>query len=290
MNKAGELMPNVKFFEGERWLVLTGLLGFLLAGICGVWVLLNGGPVAPDGDVAKAISFNAALGLFLLTTAAIVPFAAMKSKGKAFFRWGYILLALYSYFAETVQNFRGVNPRFVEDGAAFDTIVSNIFALVAFLLILFYLFLGIQYFRSRAYAQRPELVLGIRYAMIAIVVSFAAGLWLSFNQGRFTGQAGNIIWFHGLGFHALQAVPFVAWLAERKSPSSSVRRRLIHVTGIAFLIGLLTIGLQTLLGDSIFEWTALPIIALCSFLIAMVPVLFLLRQADNKKWNIHANG
>jgi hypothetical protein len=186
--------PAVKLFEGERWLALTGLLGVLLAGLCAVWVMLNGGPVSPYGDVSKAISFNAALGLFLLSTAAIIPLSALGVKSRAFFRWSYILLALYAYSAETVQNFRGVM-------------------------------------------------------------------------------------LHGLGFHALQAVPFVAWLTERTSLTPPVRRRWIHLTGIAYLLGLTVIGWQTILGYSIFEWSALPLLAVGCFLIAFVPVVLMLRQA-----------
>lgn len=129
----------VTFFEGEKWLVLTGLLGFLLAAICGVWVLLHGGPVSPDGDVMKAFSFNAALGLFLLSTAAIMPFTALGKISREIFRWSYIFLALYSYGAETVQNFRGIDPRFVKGGTPFDDWVGDVFTFVALFLVLFYL-------------------------------------------------------------------------------------------------------------------------------------------------------
>ncbi|MBD1381736.1 hypothetical protein [Metabacillus arenae] len=274
----GDVNPLIKLFEGERWLVLTGLLGFLLAGICGVWVILYGGSVAPDGDVSKAFSFNAALGMFLLSTAAIIPLSAMGTKSKAIFRWSYIILALYSYFAETLQNFRGINPRFVKDGTTFDFAVSTGFTFVALLLVLFYLFLGIQFFRRKAYILRPELVLSIRYAMIAVMVSFAAGIWISINQGRFTGLHGNIIWLHGLGFHSLQAVPFVAWLTERKTLLPSVRIRLIHLTGIAYLLGLVAIGWQTMLGYSILKWSVLPFIASCCFLISLAPMVIMIRQ------------
>lgn len=275
----GDTTPAVKFFEGERWLVLTALFGFLLAGICAIWVMVYGGAVSPRGDVAKAISFDAALGLFLLSTAAIVPLAGMGAKSRSFFRWSYIILALYSYSAETVQNFRGVNPRFVRDGSSFDIAVGSGFAFVALLLVLYYLFFAIQYFRPKAYKLRPELIVGIRYAMVAVMFSFAAGIWISVNQGRLVGLHGNIIWLHGLGFHALQAVPFVAWLTERTSLAPSVRRKFIHLTGIAYLLGLAAIGWQTFLGLSILEWSALPLLAGGCFLIALIPVVLLLRQA-----------
>ncbi|WP_199620395.1 hypothetical protein [Paenibacillus alkalitolerans] len=268
-----------KLFEGEKWLVLTGLLGFALAGICAIWVMVYGGAVSPDGDITKAISFNAALGLFLLSTAAISPISAMGARSRAVFRWSYIVLALYSYFAETVQHFRGVNPRFVEDGSAFDEAVSNVFALVALLLVVYYVFLAVQYFRRTTYELRPEMVLGIRYAMIATMLSFAAGIWISVNQGRYTGLEGNIIWLHGLGFHALQAVPIVAWLAERTSLPAEVRRRMIHAAGTSFLLGLAAVGWQTYLGRSIFELSEFPFIAFVFFLASLAAGAFVLREA-----------
>ncbi|MGG1658573.1 hypothetical protein [Brevibacillus sp. NRS-1366] len=282
--------PAVRFFEGEKWLVITGLLGFLLAGICAIWVMLYGGVVEPKGDVSKAFSFNAALGLFLLSTAAIVPFSAMKTRSRAFFRWSYIALALYSYGAETMQNFRGVDPRFVKNGTPFDVAVGSIFTFVALLLVLFYVLFAASFFRRKAYLQSPELVVGIRYAMIAIMLSFTAGVWISFNQGRFVGLQGNIIWLHGLGFHALQAVPFVAWLSTRKRHLSLGYKRLIHVSGIAYLLGLVAVGWQTFLGHAILEWSVLPLLATCCFLIAFMPAVILLRQKDISQKTRHAFG
>jgi hypothetical protein len=272
---------SVKFFEGEKWMVVTGLLGCFIAGICAIWVMLNGGPVAPDGDVLKAVSFDAALGLFLLSTAAIIPFAAMGAKSKKFFRRSIIVLTLFCYFAETVQNFRGVNPRFVENGTPFDNVVSALFTLVAFLLVLYYLFLAVYFFRKKAYLQRAVLVVGIRYSMIAVMLSFAAGIWISVNEGRFTGLHGNIIWLHGLGFHALQAVPFAAWLIERKSLNKLTGHTFIHITGIAFILGLVAIGWQTYLGYSIFHFTVVSLLAICWFLISLVPVVIMLRRSKS---------
>lgn len=274
----GGQQRSLRFFEGEKYLVVTGLLGFVLAFFCATIAWVNGEVVAPEGNMLKAFSFNAALGLFLLSTAAIVPFSGMGSKNRIFFRWSYISLAMYSYFAETVQNYRGVNPRFVAGGTNYDVAVGSIFTFVAFLLILFYLYLAVPFFRAKAYRLRPALVLGIRYAICAIMLSFAAGIWISVNEGRSVGLGGNIIWLHGLGFHALQAVPFVAWLTERRALRSSVNHRLIHLTGIFYVLGLLVIGWQTLLGHSIFAWTVLPLLAAFCFLLAFVPVILLLRN------------
>jgi len=261
----GDTIPRVSFFQGEKALVLTGLLGFLLAGICAVWVLLYGASVSPGGDVSKAFSFNAALGMFLLSTAAISPFSGMSPISRTIFRWSYILLALYSYFAENVQNFRGIDPRFHGNGSAFDHIVSNTFGIIALFLVLFYLFFGLAFFRKKAYRLRPELVLGIRYSIVAVMFSLAGGIWISFLQSRYTGLDGNIIWLHGIGFHALQVVPVVALLAER-ALSEQVRKRWVHLTGLFYLLGLIAIGWQTHLGLSIFEMSFFPLLAWASFL------------------------
>jgi hypothetical protein len=219
------------------------------------------------------------LGIFLLSTAAIAPFSAMGARSRSWFRKIYIGLALYSYGAETVQNFRGVNPRFVESGSTFDEAVGNIFTFVALFLVLFYLYLGVQFFRARAYKLRPEMALSVRYAMIAVTVSFAAGIWISVNEGRFIGAAGNIIWLHGLGFHALQAVPLVAWLAERTNAKAFARRGFIHMAGTAYLLGLVAIGWQTKNGNTIMEWSSLPIVAGFCFLISLTVGAAVLRKA-----------
>jgi len=265
-------------FEGERALVLTAILGFVLALLCQAWVWMYGADVSPKGNIANAVSFNAALGLFLLSTAAIVPQSLMGRKRKAVFRWSYIMLALYCYFAETVQNFRGVNPRFVKGGTPFDVTVGSVFAFVALLLILFYLFLAAHYFRRQVYTLHPELTVGIRYAMIAIVISFAAGIWISENQGRIVGDHGNIIWLHGLGFHALQALPIVGWLAGRASLSARVRMLGVHAAGLAFLLGLLAMGWQTYLGRSVLELSGITLLVSGCFLASLAAGVIVLRS------------
>ncbi|MEK3882966.1 hypothetical protein [Paenibacillus sp. PL2-23] len=256
------------WFKGEKALVWTGILGLVLAWLCGVGALVYGTEHVTGEGLAKAASFNAALGVFLLSTAAIAPMAAWGRRGRAVFRWSYILLSLYAYFAETVQHMRGVNPRFVENGTAFDAAVATGFTFDALLLVLLYLFFAAQFFRKRSYHQQPAVVLSIRYGMAAVMLSFAGGVLLSVNGGRFMGAEGNLIWFHGLGFHAVQVLPFVAWLTLRSTLPSAFSRTLIHIFGISFICGLATIGWQTLLGRSLVEWTALPLAALAFFLVA----------------------
>lgn len=278
--KAGPFRPG-RLFAQEKALAATGLLGFALAVFCGVWTLIFGGEMGDGGNISKAVSFNAAVGIFLLSTAAIAPYSAMGRGGRAFFRWGYVALAFYAYFAETVQNFRGVNPRFVENGSAFDNAVAILFGVVALLLVLLYLPFAGSFFTRRSYKANPALATGIRYAMVAVFLSFAAGIWISMNQGRYVGLSGNIIWLHGLGFHALQAMPFAAWLVSFGTGTGG-KKLSLHVIGAGYIGGLVMIGLQTLRGHTMLEWSAWPLLALACFMIAAVPVLMLLREAMKK--------
>jgi len=255
------------WFKGEKWMVITGLLGFALALVCGLGALLLGTEDTPGSGMAKAFSFNAALGIFLLSTAAVSPYSGMGRKGRAFFRWSYIALALYSYFAETVQHIRGVNPRFVTDGSAFDLAVAIGFGMVAMLLVAYYLVFAAAFFRKRASQQQRGVVLSVRYAMIAVMFSFIGGICISIHGGRYIGLEGNLIWFHGLGFHALQVLPIIAWLAWSSTMTVRLQQTLIHIAGVTFIGGLTAIGVQTLLERSLLEWSLLPLAALALFVV-----------------------
>ena len=58
--------------------------------------------------MGDAFSFNAAIGTFLLSIAAILPFAKLGARKRKAMRWLFIIAALYSYAIETIQNFRGL--------------------------------------------------------------------------------------------------------------------------------------------------------------------------------------
>ncbi|HZG84717.1 hypothetical protein [Paenibacillus sp.] len=280
--RTGQGNDAAALFRGEGALTLAGLLGFLLAGVCGAWALAFGGGVAPDGDVWKAFSFNAALGVFLLSTAAILPLSGLSDRGKRLFRRSYLILAMYSYFAETAQHFRGVNPRFPEGGAAFDTFLGIGFGIVALLLVLAYAALAAQYFRKRAAAIRPDMVLAIRYAMAAVMLSFAAGIGIALNGGSAVGESGSLLWLHGLGFHALQALPFAAWLAERKARARE-RRGLIHFAGASYAAGLAAVGWQTALGEPVLSWSLPSLLAFACFAASLAPAARLLWNDARKR-------
>ena len=73
----------------------------------------------------------------------------------------------------------------------------------------------------------------------------------------------------------------------RKSVNPAVKPILIHISGLAYLLGLIAIGWQTFLGYSIAEWSLLPILAGSCFLVSFTPVIWLLSQSNRSVEPIH---
>ncbi|MGM0882492.1 MAG: hypothetical protein ACQEXQ_15810 [Bacillota bacterium] len=252
---------NGRLFAGERLLVMVGLLGFALAAFIALYIGFNGAAVLPEGNLESAFSFDAAIGLFILSIAAIMPLSGLSSRKRAIIRWLLIQGTLYAYAAETIQHFRGINPRFTKVGTLADNIFGALFGLESLVIIVATVLLAVPFFRKRRPEVRPLLILGIRYAFVSTMVAFAGGLWMIALQSRYTGDAGNLIVLHGLGFHALQALPLLGWLLERARTDGKIARTWIHAGSIAWMISILLIAVQTVLGLSAFELTALPVLA-----------------------------
>lgn len=270
----------MKLFEGERWLVITGLLGFTLANGIAMYICLQGAIILPEGDLRDAFSFNVAIGIFLLSVAAILPFARFGVRKRKVFRGLLIIASLYSYTIETVQNFRGFNPRFSREGSFVEIIGGMLFGVVSLIIVVLMLLLTIQFFRIKTPFERPLLLIGIRYALFSVLIANLAGIWMILLQDRFSGDTGNIIVLHGIGFHALQTLIFLGWLLEKAQLAERVKKLLLHFGCISWTISIVIIGLQTGLGRTVFELTTLPIIScillLVWFGIVIVPfVLFI---------------
>ncbi len=260
-----------KLFEGEKRLVYTALFGFLLAAVCGVYAILHGPVVLPEGNVQDAFSFNAAVGIFILSVAAFMPLAGFEDKKRLRLRSAFIWTTLLGYGIETVQHFRGINPRFTQSSSIIDAIANGIFGLVCLMFIIITVIFAAAFFKKNRSDQRPLLSLAIRHAFISIVLSFAAGAVMILLQNRFLGPAGNFIILHGIGFHALQSLPIIAWLLEKSQTNRLTRRNikltpkgLIHAGSIAWTAAVIWIALQTLLGKTVFEWSLLPLLTFAS--------------------------
>lgn len=69
-------------------------------------------------------------------------------------------------------------------------------------------------------------------------------------------------------------------MSTRTSLSIWVRLRMIHLTGICYVLGLIFIGWQTMLGHTILEWSTLTVAAGFSFLLSLAAGALMLRNAD----------
>ncbi|SFH97774.1 MULTISPECIES: hypothetical protein [unclassified Bacillus (in: firmicutes)] len=257
-NQKVDTMPGMKLFDGEKLLVIISMLGFVLAVGVAVYIELYGAITFPKGDLEQAFSFNAAIALFILSIAAILPITGLSSRKRTAIRWTFTLTTLYAYAVETIQHFRGINPRFTRANSAIDSIAGALFGLDSLLIIIVTVLLAIPFYRKGQMNERPLLVLGIRYALFSTIIAFASGIWMIALQGRYTGEAGNLIVLHGLSFHALQALTLLGWVSERTYTCSRHALRRIHFGGFAWTLSIVLIGLQTALGRSVFELTLLP--------------------------------
>ena len=282
--------PTVKLFEGERALVITGILGFILSAGIAIYMLFRGSIILPEGNVKDAFSFNAAIGTYILSIAAILPLTRLNSARRKAVRRLFIFTSLYCYTIETVQNFRGISPRFSREGTVVDMAAGILFGVVSLVLVGLAVVLTVHFLRLKKPTQRPLLIMGIRYAFISVLAANIAGLWMILLQDRLTGVTGNIIVLHGIGFHALQTLVLPAWLLEKAVINESFKKRLIHAGCIAWLLMIVMIGIQTALGHSVFEITGLPIMAFLLFLIwfGTVVVACMLRFKKRKKLTVTA--
>jgi hypothetical protein len=262
-----ENQPSVKLFQGERALIITGLIGFLLSAGISIFIFFNDPIIAPEGNMRDAFSFNAAIGMFILSIAAILPLSRFGARKRKVVRWLFIFTSIYSYTIETLQNFRGINPRFSREGTVVDIAAGMLFGVISLVLVALTIVLMVHFLRMKQPHGRPFLIMGIRYAFLSVLAANSAGIWMILLQDRLTGGTGNLIVLHGVGFHALQTLILPAWLLEKAQIHEKYKKTMIHTGSIAWMLMVLVLGIQTALGQSVFEITILPIIALLFFLI-----------------------
>jgi hypothetical protein len=274
--------PAVKLFEGERALVLTGVIGFFLAGCIAIYMLFKGPIILPEGNMKDAFSFNAALGMFILSIAAILPLTTFTNRKRKAIRSLFIVTTLYSYTVETLQNFRGISPRFSRVGIGIDIGAGILFGVVSLVLVTLIVILAIHFWRMRFPHKRPLLILGIRYAFLSAIAANIAGIWMIMLQDRLTGEAGNLIVLHGIGFHALQTLILPAWLLEKVQINEHLKKVLVHTSSFAWMVMILLIGIQTGLGKTVFESTLLPFLSSLFLLVwfgtLIIPLVLFYKQ------------
>ena len=235
-----------------KWpaLTLLGLAGLALAAICLAAALIRGVEISPEGNLLDTATFDAALGFFMLTLAVLASGIPWRSRERRVWTSLLIGLTLYAYAIETVQAFRGLDPRFSRVAGSIDQAAGGIFFLVALAIMLCFTTVAVKYFLAPA----TPLTVGVRYGALASWVAFGVGIWMSLvTRGRVVPEAGNLLVVHALGFHGLQTIPGVALLLRWTGTAQSVARRRVHCAGLAWLTACLAVAWQSGTGRPIAE-------------------------------------
>jgi hypothetical protein len=233
----------------ERTMVVLGAVGLLLAAVCAVVAMVNGGwVIAPEGRLLEAAKFDAALGIYLLTLALLVPLAGFSANGRR--RWiGWTIgLTIFAFAMENVQAWRGLDPRFSRVAGPLDQALGGVFFFSALGVGVLFAVLMARFFREETLSDHPALALALRYAAVAAIIAFGVGIGMSVAQGRYINGLGNLMPIHASGFHGLQALPLVALLLGWSRLPSSAAIRWIHIAGIGWLAVCVGLLLQALAG------------------------------------------
>ena len=248
-------------YREERGLTATALVGVGMGLAVLVVAGVRGAAIAPEGDLMKPATFDIAVGIFLLSLIPWLPVSGFSDAARRTWRLWMIGLGLYAFGIETVQQLRGIDPRFSRAEP-----VSQLFGAVFFMSALGIATLAValaaRAFDTRAAGRRGLLVLSARWASASMLIGFLAGIWLSANQGRFVGEAGNLLPLHAAGFHALQAIPLVALLLAWSAVPVETGRRWVHVAGAAWAGACVAIWWHTALGKPVTDLAGTGIVSL----------------------------
>jgi hypothetical protein len=229
----------------ERAVTAVALLGIVLGLGCAAAIGIRGGElVGTEGHLRKAMTFDIAVGIYLLTLVMLMPLARFSPAGGAAWRVAQVGLTLFAFGMENVQVARGIDPRFTRVGSVTDQVLGGLFFLAAVgMIVLFAILAGKILVRRMDGADGP-LLLALRYAGAATFGAFAAGIWMSTIGGSRVGAA-SILPLHAVGFHGLQALPLVAVLLAWAGVAAERARPWIHAAGIAWLAACAGVAWQT---------------------------------------------
>lgn len=270
---AGILSIISRLYAHERPLFRLGVLGLALGGVCFAGMAFHGLIVEPEGNLYKAASFDIAVGIFVLTLALIVPAAGFSPRGLSRWRWTLVGLTLYGYAVETIQIFRGFDPRFSRVSSPLDQAIGGLFLLSAIGILVCFLVLMTRFFFRPTSGEGGALILALRYGTIASLLAFGVGIAMSVHGGPRIEPSGNLLPLHAAGFHGIQAVPLIALLLEWASVSEEEVRRAVQLGGILWLSACLAIAWQVGSGHSVLEPT--PATAIAGLMLLSWAVVFL---------------
>lgn len=251
--KGGLLLKN--YYQQEKRLVWTSIFGILLSiGLTIMCIIHGTNDIPPEGKFSKAITFDLALSIFAFSTGFLLHVLSLATPyRKKIFVIPLIITVWVGYFVETLQNLRGIDPRFTQTDLPFVYLNFFTIAVAAMLTILIIMF-TVFVFKSKR--ENQLLLLSAKYSCIAgILGGILSGVWMSVIQGHSVGLEGNIMVIHFAGFHAYQAIPVIGWLLSLLTINRTQTHRVIHVSGAAWIILIMMFFIQTAIGKSIFEFT-----------------------------------
>ncbi|MCH5585747.1 hypothetical protein MK805_12415 [Shimazuella sp. AN120528] len=244
-----------KYYQQEKGLVWTSIIGVLLTiGLTITYLIHGTNDIPPEGKFSKAITFDLALSIFAFSTGFLLHLLSLATPyRRKIFVIPLIITIWVGYFVETLQNLRGIDPRFTHAHLPFVYLNFFTIAVAAMLTILIIMF-TVFVFRSKG--ENQLLLLSVKYSCIAgILGGILSGVWMSVIQGHSVGAEGNIMVIHFVGFHAYQAIPIIGWLLSLSTINRNQAYRVIHVSGVSWIILILMFFIQTAIGKSIFEFT-----------------------------------
>jgi hypothetical protein len=244
------LIQIANSYREERALTLTSLGGVALGAIILAIVFVRGPIVEPEGDLMKPATFNLAVGIFILSLIPWLPVSGFTDTGRRLWRRWMVAMLIYAFGIETIQQFRGIDPRFSLAEPASQGFGALFFA-SALAISVMSIGLGVRAFDARATGRRGLMVIAARWAGAAMLIGFVAGMWLSANRGRFVGVEGNLLPLHAAGFHGVQAIPLVALMLAWSGIGVDTARRWVHIAGLAWVGACVAIWWQTALGRSL---------------------------------------
>jgi hypothetical protein len=209
-------------------------------------VAVYGRFVPPEGKLLDAATFCFGVGVFTLTMALLLPLAGYRPPARRRWRRAFYVFAVYGLALESLQAFRGLDPRFTEEGGPVDVVAGIVFGATALSNTVLFVLLALRFYRSDVLADRPLLRDSIRYGAAAVALSFAIGIVMSVNSGRDIGDDGNLLVSHGLGVHGIQTIPLVAILMSATVTTHA--RPWIHIAAIGWLLACTAALVQALLG------------------------------------------
>ena len=129
----------------EPGLFVVGVGDVVLAAVCLIAVAMRGRFVPPEGKMLDAATFCFGVGVFTLTVALLLPLAGYSPVARRRWRRGSYVFAVYGLALESIQAFRGLDPRFTEEGNGVDVIAGVVFGFTALSNTVLFVLLGCAY-------------------------------------------------------------------------------------------------------------------------------------------------